>query len=203
MHLERLTHYDIELICTSHGPIYTNPRFIIESYRHWATDEPSNIVVMPYISMHGSTREMVKYLADALSERSVIVKQFDLSGVDIGKLAMALVDAATIVIGTPTVLAGIHPKVAYAVILANALRPKVKYASIIGSYSWGGRAKEDILSMVPNLKVELLEPVMCKGMPREADFKALDTLADAIAQKHAVLKTPPRIEYPDSSYTAL
>jgi translation initiation factor 5B len=59
---------------------------------------------------------------------------------------MALVDAATIVIGTPTVLVGPHPKVAYAVFLANALRPKLKYASIIGSYSWGGKAKEEILN---------------------------------------------------------
>jgi len=26
--------------------------------------------------------------------------------------------------------------------------------------------------------------VLCKGFPREADFKALDNLANAIAQKH-------------------
>jgi hypothetical protein len=38
--------------------------------------------------------------------------------------------------------------------------------------------------MLPNLKVELLEPILCKGYPREADFKALDNLAEAIAQKH-------------------
>jgi hypothetical protein len=38
--------------------------------------------------------------------------------------------------------------------------------------------------MIPNLKVEILEPVLSKGFPKEADFKALDKLADAIAQKH-------------------
>lgn len=202
-HLEHLKEYDIGLICASHGPIYTKPRFIMEAYRHWVADEPMNIAVLPYISMHGSTREMVKYLSRALAERNVIVEQFDLSSVDIGKLAMALVDAATIVIGTPTTLVGPHPKVAYAVFIANALRPKVKYASIIGSYSWGSRAKEDILNMVPNLKVELLEPVICKGMPREQDFQALDKLAETIAQKHAGLKTPSAIEYPDKSYAEL
>ena len=52
------------------------------------------------------------------------VHQFDLSVTDIGKLAIALVDAATIVIGTPTVHAGPHPVVLYAAYLANALRPK-------------------------------------------------------------------------------
>jgi hypothetical protein len=38
--------------------------------------------------------------------------------------------------------------------------------------------------MIPNLKVEVLEPVICKGFPKESDFKALDNLADAIAVKH-------------------
>lgn len=34
------------------------------------------------------------------------------------------------------------------------------------------------------LKVEVLDPVLCKGTPSEGDFKALDDLAAAIAQKH-------------------
>ena len=38
--------------------------------------------------------------------------------------------------------------------------------------------------MIPNLKVEIIPPVYCKGLPKEADFKALDNLADTIAQKH-------------------
>jgi hypothetical protein len=38
--------------------------------------------------------------------------------------------------------------------------------------------------MVPNLKVELLEPVLCKGYPKQADFEALDKLAATIAAKH-------------------
>ena len=114
----------------------------MEAYRSWAYDEPGNIVVLPYISMHGSTK-MVEYLVRA-GRQGVTVKQFDLAATDIGKLAMALVDAATVVIGTPTVLIGPHPNVAYAAFLANALRPKLKFASIIGSYGWGSKAVEQI-----------------------------------------------------------
>ena len=134
--------------------------------------------------MHGSTRKMVAYLVDALTQRGVTVKQFDLTVTDIGKLAMALVDAATVVVGTPTVLAGPHPNVISAVFLANALRPKLRFASIIGSYGWGGETVEQLQAMLPNLKVEILEPVLCKGYPRETDFKSLDRLAETIAQKH-------------------
>ena len=112
------------------------------------------------------------------------MKQFNLAKTDIGKLAMALVDAATIVIGSPTVLVGPHPKVVYAVYLANVLRPKLKFASIIGSYGWGGRMMEQIKGLLSNLKVELLEPVIVKGFPKKEDFKALDRLADEILSKH-------------------
>jgi len=182
--LEKLADYDIEIIAPSHGPMHDRPKFIIEAYHSWAYDEPGNIVVVPYISMHGSTRAMVAHLVEALTRRGATVKQFDLAASDIGKLAMALVDAATIVIGTPTVLTGPHPNVAYAAFLANALKPKTKFASIIGSYGWGTKAVEQLAAMLPNLKVEIIEPVIIKGYPREADLASLEKLAETIAAKH-------------------
>ena len=43
---------------------------------------------------------------------------------------------------------------------------------------------EQLAAMIPNLKVEILEPVLSKGFPKEADFEALDNLANAISKKH-------------------
>ena len=119
-----------------------------------------------------------------LMERGIKVKQFELSVVDVGKLAMALVDAATIVIGSPTILIGPHPAAAYAAFLANAIKPKAKFASVIGSFGWGSKMVEQLTAAMPNLKVEILEPVVTKGFPKENDFKALDRLADDILRKH-------------------
>ncbi|MFW6102110.1 MAG: FprA family A-type flavoprotein [Chloroflexota bacterium] len=183
-HLEKLNGYKIDIIAPSHGPIYYKPSFILEAYQSWVSGPPKNIVVLPYISMHGSTQKMVEYFVGALADRGITVKQFNLAATDIGKLAMGLVDAATMVIGTPTVLVGPHPNIAYAAFLANALRPKLHFISIIGSYGWGGKAVEQLTGMIPNLKVEVLDPVLIKGFPREEDFKALDNLASTIAGKH-------------------
>ncbi len=144
-------------------------------------------MVLPYVSMHDSTRRMVEHFVDALIERGIAVRQFKLSKTDIGKLAIALVDSATIVLGSPTVLTGAHPVAAYAAILANALRPKTKFASIIGSYGWGGRMVEQLTGLLSNLKVEMLEPVVAKGYPKDDDFAALDKLADQILAKHKQL----------------
>lgn len=182
--LEKLQGYEIEIIAPSHGLVYNKPSFIVEAYRDWVLAPPKNLVVLPYISMHESTKRMVEFLVSELTERGVRVEQYDLSATDLGKLAMALVDAATIVIGTPTVLAGPHPNVVYATYLANALRPKAKFVSIIGSYGWGGKTVEYLAGMIPNLKVEILDPLVCRGLPREPDFNRLKELASKISEKH-------------------
>jgi flavorubredoxin len=184
-HLDRLADVSIDLIAPSHGPLHDRPTSIMDAYRAWASDEVENEVVLLYVSMHGSVDAMVDYLIDALLDRGIVVKPFNLTRADVGELAMALVDAATIVVGSSTVLGGPHPAVASAVFLANALRPKTRYAAIIGSYGWGGRMVDRLAELMPNLKVEVLDPVISKGYPSGEDFSALDALADTILKKHA------------------
>jgi flavorubredoxin len=185
--LDKIKDLEIGLIAPSHGPIHRDPPSIIRAYRDWSDDRPHNTVVVPWVSMHGSTALMVGRLIDALTVRDITVHPFNMATADIGQLAMALVDAATLVVAAPTVHVGPHPMVFDAVILANALRPKVRFASIIGSYGWAGKMVETVKAAMPNLKVELLPPVICKGLPRPADLEAIDQLADAIAAKHRLL----------------
>jgi len=183
-HMEKLKQFEIEMIAPSHGPIHNKPEFILDAYKDWISDNVKNEVVIPYVSMHGSTDKMVRYFVNALMKRDITVKPFNLTKTDIGELAKALVDAATIVIASPTVLVGPHPAAVYATYLANALRPKTKFASIIGSYGWGGKMVDTITGMLGNLKVELISPVIVKGYPTEDNFKDLEKLADEIFNKH-------------------
>jgi len=183
-HLERLNGLALDLIAPSHGVVYPRPAFILDAYRDWVSDKTENLVLIPFVSMHGSTREMVEYLTGALIRRNITVIPCNMIHTDIGELAKELVDASTVVMASPTVLGGVHPAIAHTAFLANALRPKLKFASIIGSYGWGGRLVENLLASLGNLKVELLDPVLAKGCPSEKDFQALDDLAAAIAAKH-------------------
>jgi len=183
-HLERLKDLEITTIAPSHGQIYSHPEFILSAYREWISDEVENEVIIPYVSMHGSVEEMVYILSEELMRNGITVKLFNLSKTDIGTLAIALVNAATIVIASPTVLTGAHPLVVSAVYLANALRPKLRYASIIGSYGWGGKMLENISAMIGNLEAEILSSVIIKGYPKEEDYKSLIKLAGEIVEKH-------------------
>ncbi len=186
-HLEKLKPFSIKWIAPSHGPIHDHPELILEAYRDWISDRLSNEVVIPYISMHGSTELMVDHLMTRLSRGGVVVHKYELTSTDLGKLAMSLVDAATVVIGTPTVYTAPHPAVQYALHLTKVLRPKLKYAAVIGSYGWGTKVADHVRENLSSLKVEMLGAILAKGHPTAEIYSQLDALADQIVAKHALL----------------
>jgi len=186
--LEKIKKLDIEIIAPSHGIIYRNPKLIMDAYADWASDNVKNEAIIAYVSMHDSTKVMAEYLREALVEKGIDVHYFNLTVTDVGELAMTLVDAATLVLGAPTVLAGMHPVGAYAAYLANALRPKTKFVSLITSYGWGEKASEVVKGMLTNLKAELLQPVIAKGHPKENNIREINRLADDIYNKHKEIK---------------
>ncbi len=182
--IKKIEELQIDFIAPSHGQIYDQPDLIINAYKDWISDNVENKVTVLYLSMHGSTEKMVERFVDDLTRFDIVVEPFNLTNMDVGKLAISLVDSATAVVATPTMLVGIHPNVAYATYLFNALRPKTKFVAIINSYSWGGQAIEQIKGMLPSFKGEILPPVMVNGYPKAEDMRAIDSLAESIFKKH-------------------
>jgi len=187
----KISTLDIEIIAPSHGPLYQNPQFILDAHKEWVSDEIKNEVVIPYVSMYENTEKMVRYLTDVLILKGIKVVPFNLPETDLGELAMALVDATTIVVGASMVLSGPHPSAAYAAYIVNALRPNVKFVSAVGSYGWAGalgeKMGEQIKALMPNIQAEVIQPVLVKGLPREETYKRLDILAEEIYNKHQLV----------------
>ena len=174
-----------DMILPSHGPIHKDPAFILDLYTEWTSDTPKDLVVMPYVSMYKSTKSMIDYLSEKLEASGIKTFKYDIVNGDVGELAVALVDASTIVLGTSMVLAGPHPASVNIAYLTSLLKPKAKYAALIGSYGWGGKLFDLITQLLTPLKLEMLsEPLQVKGKPKVEDFTKLDKLADAIIEKH-------------------
>jgi flavorubredoxin len=177
----------IDMIGPSHGPVYRRPEFILSLYRTWTGDATRPEVIVPYLSMYESTARMVAYLVDRLMAEGMAVQPFNVAELDSGRFAAALVEASTIVFASPTVLDGPHPAMAAAAYLVNALKPKTRYAGIIGSYGWGNDAMQNSLAkMLPNLPVEWFAPVVASGVPKPEAFAALDGLVDEIVRVNAL-----------------
>ncbi|MDO5436665.1 MAG: FprA family A-type flavoprotein [bacterium] len=173
-----------DFILPSHGPIYDKPEFILNAYKDWSSDDAKNLVLISYVSMYGSVEEMVKYVANGLKENGINVYTHDIVRDDLGDLAVELVDAATVIIGASMVLAGPHPMAINTCVLANALKPKTKFVSFLGSYGWGGKLFETLGSLFTSIKPEVIEPVLIKGKLKEGDYKKLDELIASVTEKH-------------------
>lgn len=186
-YIQLIKSMDVDMILTSHGPIYDKPEFILNAYEEWTADECKNLVIIPYVSMYESTKEMVNYLCENLSEKGIEVKPFNVSEEDLGELAMELVEACTVIFGSSMVLAGPHPAAVTAAYLTGLLRPKMKHVGFIGSYGWGGVLTAKLEQALSSIKCEKLEPVIIKGKPKEEDFQKLDVLAEEIYEKHKAL----------------
>ncbi|MCD7878757.1 MAG: FprA family A-type flavoprotein [Candidatus Gastranaerophilales bacterium] len=187
-YVKQLKDLNVSMVLPSHGPIYNKPDYILNLYEDWAGEKGKNIVLLPYVSMYHSTKEMIDYLAKKLEDKGIPSIKYDMVDGNLGDLAIALVDGTTIVLGTSMVLAGPHPAAFNTVYLASVLKPKAKVASFIGSYGWGGNLFGKMTEMLAPLKLDIIEPILVKGKAKQEDYKKLDRMADEIYEKHRALE---------------
>lgn len=177
------------LILSSHGPVWRDPDVILSLYERWTSDSVAPTVIIPYVSMHDSTELMVRHLEQKIKELGLEAATVDLGDshrdlrVSAGETLYRSVDAAAIIMATPTVLGGPHPNQAYLALLLNAMRVKTKFMGLIGSYGWGTMVEKNMLSLLDKVKAEQLPAVLCLGLPGEEDYIALDRLAEELVNK--------------------
>lgn len=181
--LEKIKNLEIEIIAPSHGPIYKNPERIIEPYRKWTAGETENKALIVYVSMWGSTKEMVSTMAETLMKEGVDVRVYDLAVSDIGDVARELVDSRAIILGAPTVLAGMHPLALYGTYLVKALNPPAKFGVVLGSFGWGGGALKQAGEILVPSKMDIVGTLQVKGKAREEDLKKIEEIGHELAQK--------------------
>ncbi len=179
-----------KLIASSHGPVWNDPAAIIKRYMKWTNPQVEKSVVIPYVSMHGSTAEMVERLSWRLAGKGISVlcrnlgEHPDSLAVETGHVMEDLVMAAAVVFATPTVLGGPHPAVAYCALVANALRPKTRIVGLMGSFGWGTKVDEVFSVLTSGMKkAKRLEPLLVEGLPTEEEYKKIDDYADALAEE--------------------
>ena len=187
-YIKQIKEMNVSMIMPSHGPIHTNPNYILDLYEDWASEKGKNLVLLPYVSMYNSTTEMIDYLANKLAEKGIPSIKYDMVDGNLGDLAIALVDGTTIILGTSMVLAGPHPAAFNTVYLASLLKTKAKVASFIGSYGWGGNLFGKMAEMLTPLKLDVIDPILVKGKAKQDDYKKIDEMAETIYLKHKELE---------------
>lgn len=187
---EKVAAMQPHMIAPAHGPIWNDPSLILNRYMKWTGDKYDKTVVIPYVSMHGSTGAIVDRLTWRLAGQGISVLCRNLGetpeslAVETGHVLNDVVTAAAVVFAMPTVLGGPHPAGAYCALVMNAIRPKTKFIGLIGSYGWGTKIAETFAVLTGGMKkAERLEPLLLEGLPTEEEMMAIDAYADALAEK--------------------
>jgi flavorubredoxin len=181
--LDKVKALDINMIAPSHGPIYRNPRRILDAYEMWARGPLKPKVVLIYVTMWGSTEAMEKTIAESMVAEGVEVVPYNLLVADISHVMRDLVDASAIVIGTPTVLNGPHPVALTATVIAEKLKPRTKLAAVFGSYGWGRGGVKTISDSLQAAGFEIIETLEVRGPPKKEDQEKAAALGKHVAQR--------------------
>jgi len=181
--LDKVENLDLRMIAPSHGPIYRNPKRILDAYEKWARGALLPKVVVVYVSMWGSTERLEKTIVDAISAESVAVVPFNLLLTDMSHIFADLVDASAIVIGAPTVLNQPHPLAILATEFIRALKPRAKLAAIFGSFGWGRASARVIGERLGQSGFEIVETLEVRGPPGKEDLEKAASLGKHVARR--------------------
>lgn len=181
---------DLKYIAPSHGPLWKNPEDILEAYSDWTLDMPkSGKVVIAYVSMHESTAEMVQEMVLELNRLDMPYSLHNLGAnpsslsFAVGEMAADLVDSSALIFASPTVLTNPHPACQYAGVVADTLKPRLRYLGFMGSYGWATKAAERMKAITPQLKGEWLDPLMVEGYPTEEDKERIRVYTRDLVQR--------------------
>jgi flavorubredoxin len=174
--LEAAAPLDINMICPSHGLVWTEHiPDILTAYKNWAYNvaEPDKALII-YDSMWKSTQKMAYAIADAFENLGIHIWMYNLQENHISDIMTQVINAKYICVGSPTLNSSILPTVAAFLYYLKGLSPKDRIALAFGSYGWGGQSVDIVHNLLGNEKecgFTMLDPIRTQYIPDEETLK--------------------------------
>jgi len=177
-----------QLIAPDHGPVWRgekNIHYITELWRKWARQESYLKTIIIYDTMWQSTEKMAITIADSITAvggDGVEVRVMPLSGSHRSDIAVELLEAGALLIGSPTINQQIFPTIADIICYLKGLKRKNLIGQVFGSYGWGAESIKILQEEFKNMAVETIaEPVKAKYIPTDDTLTACGILGEKIA----------------------
>lgn len=178
-HLERVDKLDVKMIAPSHGPVYQDPKIIIDLYKKWTSNKINPKIIVAYVSMHHNSEGMAISVCRKLGKLGIASSCYNLQSADIGSVVSEMMGTFGFIMCSPTYLGGLHPAAANMLYLLKGFRPNVLYHAFLGSFGWGGGADKEFEGMSANFRSKPIGSITTKGHPtRETGAKVDELLAD-------------------------
>lgn len=176
---------ELAMILPDHGPVWREKLdWIVEKYVEWASQALTRKVVIAYDTMWGSTEKMAIAIAEGVVSAGADVKVMRLGASHRSDIVTELLDAAALVVGSPTLNNNLFPTVADLMCYIKGLAPQRRIGGVFGSFGWGGESIKQLVEMMGAMKIELAsEPVGVKFAPSPEDLAKCWELGSAVGGK--------------------
>lgn len=165
---------EIDMICPDHGIIWRkDPSKIINAYVRWCEQKPEAKAIVVFDTMWHSSESMAEAVVEGIAGEGVKARPMCLKGSHRSDVITEVLDAAAVVVGSPTLNNGMFPTVADFLTYMKGLKPKNKIGGAFGSYGWSGEASGLIQSALEAMKFDMpQDPLKIQYVPDEKGLEA-------------------------------
>ncbi|MDR0332632.1 MAG: FprA family A-type flavoprotein [Dysgonamonadaceae bacterium] len=186
--LKKLAGVEINTICSTHGPVWTeqeNIEKVVGIYDKLSRYEADNGLIIAYGSMYGNTEQLAEIIAAEAA--SLGVKNIILHNVSKSELSEILRDIFKykgLIIGSPTYNNKLYPGVENLVTALQNRGLKNRFFGYFGSFSWAGAAVKQLKEFSETMNFDIVgDPVEMKQSPNDEVAEKARELAKAMSEK--------------------
>ena len=184
--LAKLSGIDIQIICSTHGPIWKEEiQKVISIYNKLSLYEGEEGVVIAYGSMYGNTEKMAEVIARELATQGIKnIVMHNVSKSDMSYILRDIFKYKGLIIGSPTYTNELFPSIDSLVSKLESRDMKNRVFGYFGSFSWAGAAVKRLSSFAERMKWDVTgNPVEMKQGITSEKIAQCQELAKAIAMK--------------------
>ncbi len=186
--LKKLSGVEIDMICSTHGPVWTKEGSINEVvglYDKLSRYDADNGLVIAYGSMYGHTEQLAESIANAAAKSGL--KDIVLHNVGKSHVSDIIRDAFKyrgLIIGSPTYNNKLYPEVESLISALQNRNLKGRLFGCFGGFTWSDASAKNLLTFAKEMEFDLIaDPVVIKqGMLNDAQ-EAAQSLGEAMAAK--------------------
>jgi len=152
--LQKLTPIDIDIICSTHGPVWKEYiSEVVDMYDQLSRYEGKDGVVVVYGSMYGFTELMAETVAQGLAEagiKDIIIH--NVSKTDSSYILRDIFKYRGLIVGSPTYSNELYPEVESLLRKIEIRGVKNRIFGYFGSFTWAGAAVKRLSTFVETMK---------------------------------------------------
>ncbi|MCI0470066.1 MAG: FprA family A-type flavoprotein, partial [Candidatus Aminicenantes bacterium] len=159
---------DFSMVAPDHGPVWRDMdgfAKLLALYKKWSNRELERKIVIVYDTMWKSTEKMARAIEEGVRQSGVKVISLCLSSCGRSEVADEMLDAAGLIVGSPTLNNNLFPTLADTLTYLKGLRFRTPYAAVFGSYGWSGEAVNQARDQVAAMGAEIVGEVKAQYRP--------------------------------------